>query len=86
MGEKKQVVVRPVKKKPEPSVPVDVSFIKYFGLIRNSGSQKKIGLISVHNQEFMISEGEVISDVTCVKHYKDSIIISFQGKRACIKR
>ena len=82
----KPVVVKVVKKKEEPKVAPDVSFIKYFGLIRNSGTQKKIGLISIHNQEFMIGDGEEISGVTCLKHYKDSIIISFQGIRACIKR
>lgn len=83
----KPVVVKPVvKKKEEPKVAPDVSFVKYFGLIRNSGSQKKIGLVSIHDQEFMIGDGEEISGVKCLKHYKDSIIISFQGKRACIKR
>lgn len=84
--EDKPVVVKVAKKKAEPKVAPDMSFVKYFGLIRNSGSQKKIGLISIHNQEFMIGDGEEVSGVKCLKHYKDSIIISFQGRRACIKK
>lgn len=80
------VALKRAEKIQKKNTPVDVSFVRYFGLIRNAASQKKIGMISIHDQEFMISEGEVVSGVTCLKHYRDSTIISFQGKRACIKK
>jgi hypothetical protein len=72
--------------KVDPIPTINWSFIRYMGLIKNPDSGKKIALISVHNKELMISEGETISEVKCIKHYRDSIKVSYQGKVACIKR
>lgn len=66
--------------------PVDWSFFKYLGLIKNSGNGKKIGLVSIRNQEVMIEEGREYDGLKCLKYYKDSIIVIYQGKRACIKK
>lgn len=82
----RQIRIKPPEKKVQPVAAVDWSFVKYFGLIKNSGNNTKIGLISINNREHMIREGEVISDLKCMKSYNDSIIISYQGRVACIKR
>lgn len=66
--------------------PVDWSFVKYLGSIRNSGSGKKIALVSIRNQEVMIEEGMEHDGLKCLKYYRDSIIVIYQGKRACIKK
>lgn len=75
-----------VKKETIPAVEIDWSFIKYLGLINNSKINKKVGLISINNDEYMISDGDVIKEVKCIKTYKDSICISYQGKIKCLKR
>jgi len=66
--------------------PVDWSFVKYLGSIRNSGNGKKIALVSIRNQEMMIEEGMEHDGLKCLKYYRDSIIVIYQGKRACIKK
>jgi hypothetical protein len=81
-----KITARPPVKVKEPQIPVDWSFVKYLGMIKNPNSDKKIALISIKGQEHMISEGQIIADVKCIKNYKDSIRISYQGRSTCIKR
>jgi hypothetical protein len=74
------------KKKIETEAAIDWSFIKYSGLIKNPSRAKKIGLINIQNQPYMINEGEIIQGIKCIRHYRDSIIIFYKGKVACIKK
>ncbi len=80
---------KPVEKKVAPKpieAPMDWSFVKYLGSIKNSGNGKKIALVSIRNQEVMIEEGIEHDGLKCLKHYRDSIVVIYQGKRACIKK
>jgi hypothetical protein len=80
---------KPVKKilkkvSVEPSI--DWSFVKYLGLIKNSGNTRKLAMVTIHGMEYMLSEGEEMSSVKCLKNNKDSILISYQGKVKWIKK
>jgi hypothetical protein len=76
----------PLKKAVVPAVPFDWSFIRYFGLIKNSSTGKKVALVSMHDQQRMLAEGEVWGDLKCLKNLKDSVFISYQERTTWIKR
>jgi hypothetical protein len=72
--------VKPVKEK------VDFSFIKYIGLIKNTENKKQVALVSIHGQEYMVSEGELIHEVNFLKNHKDSIQVSYMGAVSYLKK
>lgn len=82
--ERKQQAKKVLPKQIE--TPIDWSFVKYLGSIKNSGNGKKIALVSIRNQEVMIEEGMEHEGLKCLKYYRDSIVVIYQGKRACIKK
>lgn len=67
-------------------VPMDWSFISYIGLIKNQKNQKQVALVSIHGKEHMVSEGEVVGEVTFLKNTRDSIQISYQGKTTYLRK
>ena len=76
---------RPKKKiasaKPKvPEIPIDWSFIGYSGAVYNKIAKRKVTLMTVRGQSFMVNETEKAGDVTLLKNFGDSIKISYQGK------
>lgn len=67
-------------------VPMDWSFISYIGLIKNQKNQKQVALVSIQGKEYMVSEGETISEVSFLKNTRDSIQISYQGKTTYLRK
>jgi len=80
---KRKSVVKVVK---EPEKPLDLTFISYTGMITNPSTKKKVALVTIKGKQSMVSEGEVLDEITFVKNYKDSIQISYLGKTAYVKR
>jgi hypothetical protein len=66
--------------------PVDISFILFHGIVNNPETKKKIALVSIHDKQYMASEGEKIEEVSFIKNGKDSVLISFEDKSFYIKR
>jgi hypothetical protein len=66
--------------------PVDISFIVFHGIVNNPSTKKKIALVSLHDKQYMASEGETIEEVSFIKNDKDSVFITFDRKSFYIKR
>ena len=51
--------------------------LKYFGLIINASSKKKIGLFQVNNRDVLLRENELYNEMKIVRFYNDSVKIMF---------
>jgi hypothetical protein len=60
--------------------PLNWSFIRYAGYVRNSSSKRLIALVSINGKNEMLSEGDTKDHVKLIKNLRDSIKISFNGK------
>jgi hypothetical protein len=77
-------VIKEVLKEPEPII--DLSFIKYFGLIKNKHTGKFVSLITIHNNQYLLSETESAKEVLLLKNLNDSIKVQYLGKTFYIKK
>lgn len=59
---------------------------KYSGLVINSKSKHKLGLIKIENQDFLAEEGDFVAGEKILRLFNDSVIISFNKmKKTCRK-
>jgi hypothetical protein len=70
----------------EVAAPTDFSFIKYIGIINNKQTNKKVGVLSVRGKEYMVSDGDIVSDVTVLRKERDSVEVSYKNEKRWIKR
>lgn len=79
-----------VKKEPlentVPEVKVDLSFIKYIGLIFNQKSGKEVSLLSIQGKDYFMMEGQSVQDVLLLENLVDSVHIEYKGQKYFIKR
>jgi len=71
---------------PPPPPPIDWSLIKYSGYIVNPTTKKLVAILAVNGREQMISEGQSFEGVKLLQNRKDSILVSWQGKKKYIKQ
>jgi hypothetical protein len=80
----------PVSKvvKPEPEIKkvVDLSFIKYIGLIKNQKSGKQVSLLAIHGKDYFMLEGQTEKEITLLKNMIDSVQIKYQNSNYYIKK
>ncbi len=61
--------------------------LQYFGLISNSKSKSKVGLIKIQGGDFLLKEGEKTNtNIKIEKLFKDSVIVVYQRNKHTIKR
>lgn len=71
---------------PPPPPPIDWNVIKYSGYIINPATKKLVAIVAVNGKEQMISEGQSFEGVKLLQNRKDSILVSWQGKKKYIKQ
>ncbi len=64
--------------------PIDWSFIKYFGIIKNKNSGKEVALVSIHGKEYMASTNAVLESLSIISFSKDSLNVLYQGEKKTI--
>jgi hypothetical protein len=60
--------------------------IKFFGLIRNTGTNKMVAIVSVNNQEKRMLPGESFNDIKLEKITRDSILVSWGKNKLYVKK
>ena len=71
------------KSKPAPEIIPD---IKYFGLIANPKSKRKVGLFKMSKQDLLLKEGESFNDLKITKLFNDSVMITYHKSKKTIKK
>ncbi|HVD97198.1 MAG TPA: hypothetical protein VNB90_03265 [Cytophagaceae bacterium] len=73
-------------KKEEATAPIDWSFINYIGIVYNKQTDKKVGVIRLWDKEYMVSEKDIINNVTILHKEKDSMQVEYNGNKQWIRR
>lgn len=60
------------------STPISWPAITYCGIIKNKKSNKTCSIIKINGKEYIMSIGDTRSDVTLLKLYSDSAVVTFQ--------
>ncbi len=71
---------------PPPAPPIDWSLIKYSGYIVNPATKKLVAILVINGKEQMTAEGQTFEGVKLLQNRKDSILVSWQGKKKYIKQ
>lgn len=70
---------------PIPEV-VDLSFIKYLGMIANPDKKLKAAIVSIKGKDMILKEEAVAADVTIKKITADQLAVVYKGKKYTITR
>jgi hypothetical protein len=60
--------------------------IKYFGLIANPKSKRKVGLFKMSNKDLLLKEGDAFNDLIIARLFNDSVMITFHKSKKTIKK
>lgn len=60
--------------------------IQYKGMIKNNNAQRRVGIVNIGNQEFLIKEGNVINEVKFITINKNFIKVRFQKEQKTIAK
>ncbi len=71
---------------PPPPPPIDWSIIKYSGYVVNPATKKLVAILVVNGREQMTAEGQTFEGVKLLQNRKDSILVSWQGKKKYIRQ
>lgn len=71
---------------PPPPPPIDWGVIKYSGYVTNPASKKLVAILVVNGKEQMTAEGQTFEGVKLLQNRKDSILVSWQGKKKYIRQ
>lgn len=69
-----------------PPPPIDWSVIKYSGYIVNPITKKLVAILMINGREQMITEGQTFEGVKLLQNRRDSVLVSWQGKKKYIKQ
>jgi len=69
-----------------PPPPIDWGVIRYSGYIINPTTKKLVAILTVNGRERMISEGQSFEGVKLLQNRKDSVLVSWQGKKKYIRQ
>lgn len=67
-------------------VAVNFPNTKYSGLVINSKSKSKVGLIRINEKDYLAKEGELIGGGKIIRLFADSVIISFNKTKKTFLR
>lgn len=59
--------------------------VTYSGLIQNKGSKKKVFVVNIKNQQYLLTTGQTVNNVTLISGNNKLIIIRFNGHKQIIK-
>lgn len=76
---------KPAKPKEEPK-PTDWSFLKFSGIVQQSGTDKKIGLLQVNGKMHRVEPGKMYGNVTVLALYADSVRVQFKEEEQTVVR
>jgi hypothetical protein len=80
------VKIKNQKTKVEKIVSKEFPPVKFFGLVRNTGTNKMVAIVSVNNQEKRMLSGETFNEVKLEKITRDSILVSWNKNKLFIKK
>lgn len=78
--------IKTQKTKIEKPLTKEIPPIKFFGLIRNTGTNKMVAIVSVNNQEKRMLPGESFNDIKLEKITRDSILVSWGKNKLYVKK
>lgn len=70
----------------ETGKPLDISFIKYLGQIKNQKSGKQVALVNIHGKDIFLTEGDSVNNMVYLENLEDSLKILYQGRTFFINR
>lgn len=76
----------PAAAPPVAIAPVVWPGLRYLGSINNAQQNSQIALLAVNDQEVMLKVGESQQGVVVAKIFRDSVRVSFQGKKKTVIR
>ncbi len=83
------IASRPVQQAPKvEKVVVSLPWptISFGGMIKNQKSNKQFVLVDINGQTNMMKTGDSKQDITLLKVYGDSIVVSFQKQKKTVKK
>lgn len=69
-----------------PPPPVDMSFIKYLGMVSNIDKNRKVGMLSINGVDYMVGEGDEVQGVKVVRVREGEVQVRYMGKKGVVKR
>lgn len=76
---------KPVEIKPQKTIePVHFPAIKYSGVVKKQ--EHELAIVSINGSSNFMKTGETVNDITLLRIYNDSIIVSFQNQKRTIKK
>jgi hypothetical protein len=60
--------------------------IRYYGLVKESNSQKTVGFLGVNSQTHFVATGDIIEAIKIMRIWSDSVEVIFDGKKKIIRR
>jgi hypothetical protein len=67
-------------------LPFDIRDLSYQGMITNSDNHKKIAMLKLKGEDYLIKEKELFKDVKVLKLMENMLILTYNGDRFEIKR
>jgi hypothetical protein len=74
------------KKIIEKSKPDSWPAVKFYGLVRNTTSNKMVAIISINNKQKKMTNGDITEDVKLEKITRDSILVSWNKEKKYIRK
>ena len=82
---KGEVDTAPRKTPPPPEV-IDISFIRYIGMIQNTTRKVKAAVLIIRGKEILMTEGQTAENITVLNISKSGITIRYKNKKMIISR
>ena len=60
--------------------------ITYNGMIKNNNSDRRVGIVKVNGNEYLVKEKDVVSEITIVSIGKNSVNVRFQKENRTITK
>lgn len=60
--------------------------LKYCGLIQNLNSTNKTGLLRINKKEYVVTENQIVKELSIVKIYTDSLTVQLNEEKRTIKK
>lgn len=74
------------KVKIEKPITNEAPIVRFFGLVRNTGTNKMVAIVSISNQEKRMLAGETYKDIKLEKITRDSILVSWSKNKWYVKK
>jgi hypothetical protein len=78
--------VPPKKIDAEPPVKKEPPSIQYFGLVKEKTSNKTVGFLRVNGESFFVKQNDLISEITIIRLWRDSVEVRYDAKKSVIRK